>query len=261
MHTEDVHAWIDTELPKHRRLTPVVQSLLENILRSRSIAFLTVNGRPKDKQSALEKFQRKSYNDPKSQMTDLTGIRVITFLDSQVRQICEVVREVFEIDDKNSLDKSAILGNDKIGYRSVHFVCTLGAARAGLREYDTLTDLKFEIQVRTVLQHAWAELAHNRSYKFGMTLPEPIQRKLNLYAGMLEIIDDSVDNISKEIDIYTSSLETASKDDLLDQAINSISLAVFLDKLRRESGIPSSENEQDGTDKSDELETLRELAA
>ena len=77
----------------------------------------------------------------------------------------------FNIDEKNSLDKKILLASDQIGYRSVHFVCDLGAQRSGLPEFKDLGGLKFEIQVRTVLQHAWAELAHDRNYKFSGTLP------------------------------------------------------------------------------------------
>lgn len=76
----------------------------------------------------------------------------------------------FNIDEKNSLDKKILLASDQIGYRSVHFVCDLGAQRSGLPEFKDLGGLKFEIQVRTLLQHAWAELAHDRNYKFSGTL-------------------------------------------------------------------------------------------
>lgn len=43
---------------------------------------------------------------------------------------------------------------DQTGYRSVHFVCDIGSARAALPEFNGLSGLKFEIQIRTVLQHA-----------------------------------------------------------------------------------------------------------
>src|SRR5262249_23720633 len=155
------------------------------------IAFLNVTSRVKDLQSTLEKIGRKAYTNPKIQLTDLSGIRVVTYLEGDVAQVSKIVRSLFEIDEGNSLDRAAILGSDRIGYRSTHFVCTLGKARATLPENESIGELKFEVQVRTVLQHAWAELAHDRSFKFGAVLPQKIARKLNLHSGLLEIVDSA----------------------------------------------------------------------
>ena len=154
-------------LPRHERLTRAVVSLLENMLIEKKIEYLSVTGRTKTLESALEKINRKKYGDAEDRLTDLSGVRVITYLESQVTEATDTIRLLFDVDEKNSLDRSRVLGSDKMGYRSAHFVCTLGKAREGLPEYEMLGQLKFEIQVRTVLQHAWAELAHDRSFKFG----------------------------------------------------------------------------------------------
>jgi ppGpp synthetase/RelA/SpoT-type nucleotidyltranferase len=220
--------WLTEILPRHTRLTVAVKSLLENILREKQIEFLDINGRVKTIDSALEKIKRKKYSDPKAQMTDLSGIRVITYLESQVSEVTIAIRKLFLVDEENSLDRSTVLGSDRIGYRSAHFVCSLGEARAQLPEYASLGDLKFEIQVRTVLQHAWAELAHDRSFKFQTGLPTSIQRKLNLYAGMLEIVDSAFDSIAKEIDDYTLQLNNKSPKQLSEVEINSISISKFI---------------------------------
>nr|MZG82510.1 GTP pyrophosphokinase [Photobacterium lucens] len=172
-----------------------------------NIDYLTVTGRTKDKKSALEKINRKSYKNPKSQMTDLSGIRIILYFESDINKVSELISDSFDIDFDNSLDKSKVLSKDQIGYRSVHYVCTLGQGRSNLPEYLELGELKFEVQVRTILQHAWAELAHDSSYKFSGTLPPEIERKLYLYAGMLEIADKGFDEISAQIDSYKKSVD------------------------------------------------------
>jgi putative GTP pyrophosphokinase len=102
-------------LPQHERLTAGVRSLLENMLRKKSVDYLSISGRVKTLDGALEKIRRKEYRNPKQQLTDLSGIRVITYLEEQVAQISNVVKELFEIDRKNSLDRTEILGNDKVG--------------------------------------------------------------------------------------------------------------------------------------------------
>jgi putative GTP pyrophosphokinase len=224
MTNEEEQRWLQNILARHTRLTPAVTGLLTNMLNRHSIEYLNITGRTKDARSAEEKIRRKKYTDPATQLMDLSGIRVITFLETQVNEISQLVRTTFDVDQKNSLDRATDLGEDKIGYRSTHFVCTLGTARSALPEYSLLGNLKFEIQVRTVLQHAWAELAHDRSFKLGTGLPSKIQRKLNLYSGMLEIVDGAFDEIAREVDEYKLAIASKTPTQLSDTEINSLSL-------------------------------------
>lgn len=221
--------WLAEVLPNHERLTRSVKSLIENMLLERGIEILSVTGRTKTSETATEKIARKKYRNPRRQLTDLSGIRVVTFLESQVDEVAKVVRELFTIDVANSLDRAQVLGSDKIGYRSTHFVCELGPDRHGLPEYKSLDGLKFEIQIRTVLQHGWAELAHDRAFKFGPGLPTHIQRKLNLYSGMLEIVDGAFDNLAKEIDEYSAALEGKSLDQISNEEISRVTLEKYLE--------------------------------
>ena len=163
--------WLERIVPLHRRLTDVTVELVRSLLDSNGVPYLSVNGRTKSIESINEKLKRKSYKSPKTQMTDVSGIRIITYLESQVEQALAVMRTAFEIDESNSLDRKKILGFDRVGYRSAHLVCTLGNIRSSLLEYKDFKLLKFEIQIRTVLQHAWAELAHDRTFKFSPGLP------------------------------------------------------------------------------------------
>lgn len=235
--SEEPKIWLEEVLGRHARLTSTVSGLLENLLNRNSIEYLSVTGRTKDLLSAEEKIRRKKYTQPKSQLTDLSGIRVITFLETQVNAISELIRKTFDVDQKNSLDRATDLGEDRMGYRSTHFVCTLGTNRRGLPEYDALGELKFEIQVRTVLQHAWAELAHDRSFKLGTGLPTKIQRKLNLYSGMLEIVDGAFDEIAREVDEYKDAIAKKTVTQLSDTELNSLSLHRYLQDIMKQYGL------------------------
>ncbi len=229
--------WLDATISRHDRLTKSLTTLMRTMLKERQIEFLDVTGRTKTVASAKEKIERKKYADPLKQITDLTGIRIITFLEAQVNQISNLLEELFDIDAENSMDRSKVLGSDRMGYRSSHFVCKLGEHRSGLAEYKGLTELKFEVQIRTVLQHAWAELAHDRSFKFGPGLPGAIQRKLNLYSGMLEVVDAGFDSIAKEIDDYVSSLSERRGDEIKKTEIDRLSLREFYKYIRNKHGI------------------------
>lgn len=220
--------WLDSVLPAQRRLTESAVTILENLLKSKGIDYLSVSGRTKDRQSALEKIERKSYKKPSEQMTDLSGVRVIVFFESDITKVSKLIESSFSVDKANSLNQDERLSVDQIGYRSVHFVCDLGKARTKLPEFEGLDGLKFELQVRTVLQHAWAELAHDRNYKFSGKLPPSIERNLYLYAGMLEIADKGFSQLSKEIDDYIESVHEKNVTGELDYSIDAISLQEFV---------------------------------
>ena len=221
--------WLDTVLPTHARLTKSVVSIVESLLHDNGIDYLAVTGRTKDRASALEKINRKSYSDPAQNMTDLSGIRIVLYFESDVQKVGELIKTAFEVDEQNSLDKDSLLSTNQVGYRSVHYVCGLGAKRAEIDEYKMFTALKFEFQVRTVLQHAWAELAHDRKYKFSNTLPPELERQLFLYAGLLEIADKGFDQTAKAIDNYSSNLQRRTSHGDLNFGVDSLSLVAYIE--------------------------------
>jgi ppGpp synthetase/RelA/SpoT-type nucleotidyltranferase len=223
--------WLNERLALHSRLSPTAKALIENVLARNQIDTLSVTTRVKDYGSAKNKIERKKYKDLDNQFTDLTGIRIVVYFASQISQCIEVIRNLFDIDEDNSTDRSEVLGLDRMGYRSSHFVCTLGPSRSQLAEYDSIASLKFEIQVRTVLQHAWAELAHDRSYKFSTGLPDNIQREINLYSGLLEIADSAFDRISKDILQYRSKLKSEDRSILSRELINILSLQSLAERI------------------------------
>jgi hypothetical protein len=81
------------------------------------------------------------------------------------------------------------------------------------------------------LQHAWAELTHDRNYNFSGTLPRPFERQLFLYAGKLEIADKSFSELSVKIDAYMTKVEDDTLQGKLSIEIKSVDLAIFVDRL------------------------------
>ena len=241
MTENEIDNWLSTVLPKHKKLTASVITIVENLLKSSNIEYLAVTGRTKSIDSIKDKIKRKSYRNPSRQLTDLSGVRIIVFFESDVTKVSAIIESAFNIDQDNSLDKNAFMATDQIGYRSIHYVCDLGAGRAALPEFTNLEALKFEFQVRTVLQHAWAELAHDRNYKFSGKLPKDIERELYLYAGMLEIADKGFDELSSKIDNYIADIEVRAQDDDFDTEINSISLEKFVEEWAKKAGFPLNE--------------------
>jgi hypothetical protein len=118
---------------------------------------------------------------------------------SDVDVVCNILKSEFKIDDSLSVDKGMELKPNEFGYRSIHKILTLSDDRAKLREYRTCKDLKAEIQIRTVLQHAWASIAHALQYKNEQDAPSELHRRLYIISGLLELADGEFLSIKNEL--------------------------------------------------------------
>jgi len=191
--------WLENELQKYKRLENAVVPLVEQALIGVGISHFKIEHRIKPPDKALEKIKRKKYTDPASQLTDLLGIRLVLISKAAVEQVREAIKALFAVDYANSCDKTSDRRVDQVGYRSVHLVCALGTLRDTLPEYRHLTDLKFEIQIRTILEHIWADASHNTAYKFEAEVPTELVRRLNLWAAQLELFDADIKELEERL--------------------------------------------------------------
>jgi ppGpp synthetase/RelA/SpoT-type nucleotidyltranferase len=149
--------------------------------------------------SFLEKLQRKDYEKPFEQLTDLAAARVVCLYRSDLAKVAEMIRSEFVVVEE--VDKLEELGVDQFGYGARHFIVRLGTTSTGAR-YDDLKKLVCEVQVRTVVQDAWAIIQHHMIYKRESQVPKPLQRRLNSLAGLFETVDDQFESIRGERDAY-----------------------------------------------------------
>lgn len=196
---DEVASWYRDAEPRFKALADIVAATINSLLKEQRVAYLAVSARVKTLESILEKFSRKSYESYKD-LTDFLGVRVIVYLDSEISTVCQLLEKAFQAHPELGVDKSEELAVDQIGYRSVHYICDLGNKRLELPELSQYKGLKFEVQIRTVLQHAWAEIEHDRSYKFSGDLPQILRRRLNLLAGTLELVDREFSTLAKDLD-------------------------------------------------------------
>ncbi|KFC20409.1 GTP pyrophosphokinase family protein [Chryseobacterium sp. FH1] len=220
--------WFIENRINFKKLCGKISSIIIEVLEIEKIPFHAINSRVKEVESFRNKISNEKYDNPIEQITDFAGIRIITYVEEDVQKICKVIESIFEIDIDRSIDKSKNLGTDKVGYKSIHFIAKLKEDRLCLVEYKNLKDLFFEIQVRTILQHAWAEIEHDKNYKFSGKLPDEIARRFMLLAGSLEIADREFNNISKEIDTLSLKVKKGTKSGELDFEINTTSLQQFI---------------------------------
>ena len=222
--------WYEENRPIYESIAGKVEDIIKENLEQNNIQYHSITNRPKSIESFSNKAKSEKYTDPIKEIKDMAGIRVITYLESDVAKVAEIIENLFDIDRDNSLDQSQLLGSDKLGYRSVHYVAKFNRRRCNLPEYKPYKNLPFEIQIRSILQHAWAEIEHDRNYKFTGKLPMQLERRFYLISGMLESADREFVAIAQEIDKYRNTVvEELGKGDL-DIEINTASLIEYLSK-------------------------------
>jgi ppGpp synthetase/RelA/SpoT-type nucleotidyltranferase len=180
----------------------------------------------------MAKVRRKRYGDPWQQLTDQVGIRIIVYYESDVDSAAAALSEAFAVDSNRSIDKRRSLEVRQFGYRSVHLL-----VRFPERERTSLPvglqKMPFEIQVRSLLEHAWAEIEHEVCYKSGMQFDAAYLRRFSALAGALEILDSQFVALRSERDrlIDLMKMRYESGDDL-DLELNPARLAAVLAALR-----------------------------
>lgn len=176
--------------------------LEERLARESDLKVHSVTVRLKSVESLAQKLARpdRSYA-ALWDITDLVGLRVITYFEDSVDRVGRLVEAKMPVVFEHSVDKRAHHPHaGAFGYRSLHYVCRLGGAG------DVPPGACCEIQVRTVLEHAWAEIEHDLGYKAGDALPLAGRRRLSRLAGLLELADQEFVAIRRELDAYASSL-------------------------------------------------------
>lgn len=148
--------------------------------------------RAKTVESFVGKLERKpeKYQHPFQEMTDLAGVRIITFYQESVPQIVEIIRREFVVDEARSLDKFDDLDAKEFGYQSIHLIVSLPESRTCLEEWKRFAGLQAEIQIRSILQHAWANMSHKFEYKATTQAPRELRRRLFRLSALLELADE-----------------------------------------------------------------------
>ena len=195
-------------LPIYEQMAEVIPEKLKEFFAEAGIIVAAIEHRVKGEESLMGKLQLKgdkyhSIHD----VTDVVGIRVITFYNDDVDKVASVLERLFEIDWENSIDKRKAHEIDSFGYLSLHYICRIPESAYTNPEHPELNQIRFEVQMRTVLQHAWANMNHDTGYKSGVDIPKVYKRNLSRLAGMLELVDDEFSRIRHELADYRRQMQ------------------------------------------------------
>jgi putative GTP pyrophosphokinase len=198
---------LESAVKKYRSLRPLYEefalklaSLIRDILEANNIKYQVVESRAKDLTSFEEKISRpgKSYSDPLKDTTDLCGCRVIVYYQDDVDRVASAIKAEFLISEENLSRQPQVLEVDRFGYLSAHYIVSIGKMRSDLTEWKAYSDRVAEIQVRTVIQHAWSAVSHALHYKQEAAIPSKLQRRLHRIAGLFELADEEFVGLRNE---------------------------------------------------------------
>ena len=205
-------------LPSFRKMKQVVLDRLDTCLKENNILVTGLEGRVKEEASLAGKLELKGkkYRDLSS-ITDIVGVRVICFYKEDVDKVSALVDQLFNVDWENSVDKRKQLGKDTFGYMSLHYICRIPESLFSDPAHPEINEFRFEVQMRTALQHVWASMNHDTGYKSGVEVPPEHLRSLTRLAGLMELADEEFSRIRKEITDYRRKAEQLVKDGSFDE--------------------------------------------
>lgn len=127
-----------------------------------------------------EENGRRKYNDPLNQIQDQIGARIVTFYKRDAERLAAEVKKYFR-----HIEQLQIVPDSEreFGYEGIHFIIFLPD--------DVLDDTFdrancidfFELQIKTLFQHAWSEADHDLGYKPSNPLTRDQKRLLAFTAA------------------------------------------------------------------------------
>jgi ppGpp synthetase/RelA/SpoT-type nucleotidyltranferase len=224
--------------PLHEEYASVIRNILSEAFNALSIKIHSIEARAK----AIDSFGDKAatpapddpskpyYPNPLSNITDLAGIRVIVFFPRTLDVVDGIIKMQFDV-LKRSDKTQSLIKEDRFGYGSIHYLVRLNDNRTSLLEYNRFKGLVAEIQLRTILQHSWAEIEHDIQYKAVETIPNTIRRRFMALAGLLEIADREFQAIQDEDERLATEARKSVQEGKLERVeITPDALKTYLDK-------------------------------
>lgn len=227
---------------RYQQFAEHLLSKITDVLRDRKIDIAYSSARAKTLASLEKKCQKQikdengdlsyKYSYFQNEIMDMAGIRIVTYLLEDVPVIQAVIQELFHIHESDSEDKLDLLGTNKVGYLSVHYIVELKSEAITPDEYN-YRGMKCEVQVRTVLEDAWAQVFHDRAYKNELPTMNSgkLLRRTNLLAGGLELLDLQINEVVTAYDQYSGVSRKKRLQCILDMPVDRINLLNYFECL------------------------------
>lgn len=178
---------------RHKRFRKRLERRIEQLLRAVGGGFEFIQSRTKTPDSFMRKVAREKYTNPFAEMNDITGIRIITRYADDARGIIAWLELHFHLEVTRSPEQADEAGAHDFSY-NLHHVIVRPFQWVG--ELSEFSDLKAEVQIRSLLQHAWAVQSHVL-YK-AKNVPSEFSRRIERITALSELVDDEFIRIRDE---------------------------------------------------------------
>jgi ppGpp synthetase/RelA/SpoT-type nucleotidyltranferase len=224
-----VLAEFDLKAPTLKSLCTKTKDLLEEFLQSAGVPFQSVQARVKSRKKLREKYldPEKGYTQL-DEIHDQAALRVITYYPDEVDRVAGVIEREFGIDRANTVDKRKI-DLDRFGYSAINYVCEHLGVRTSLGEYRKFADIRFEIQVTSILSHAWSEMNHG-SYDLGEGSPPEVRRKFFQLKALLELAESQFTELRDKTTNYARAVAIQVETKVTDLPLDAASLRSLVDQ-------------------------------
>jgi ppGpp synthetase/RelA/SpoT-type nucleotidyltranferase len=205
------------------------KTLIEEFLQDAKIQYQSVQARVKTKEKLRVKYldPTKKY-EALADITDQVALRIITYYEDEIDGVAEVIKREFKIDPVNSVDKREMEPN-KFGYYALNYICQYTPERISQVEYKKFSDINCEIQITSILRHAWSEIEHPW-YDLKGAFPDNIKRRFARMAALLEIAESEFLSLRKLQGDYQRSVDIQVEAQISNIAVDAVSLRSFIDR-------------------------------
>jgi len=224
---EVILAEFDTKKDILAEFCTKTKGLIEAALQDAKIPYQSVQLRVKSRKKLREKYLDSSKNYKRlDDITDQAGLRVITYYEDEVDKVADVIKREFDVDPVRSIDKRET-EPDKFGYYALNYVCRHTHTRAADVEYKKFSDIWCEIQITSILRHAWSEIQHDW-YDMKQAFPSDIKRRFARMAALLEIAESEFLDLRKKKSSYLRSVSVQVDAEVPGLLLDAVSLMSFI---------------------------------
>lgn len=196
--TRSILAEYETSHTLYNDFSYVMYTLLEDMLKKGNYKY-HINNRLKDITSLSEKIKRKEVSGIRykhiQDIEDIVGIRIVFYTEIDKKRFIRGMHRNFG--DSIKVERA----KGPYGYSSTHVIASLGEKRSELTEYKRFKELKCEIQLTLILNHAWAEIEHDILYKAGKAVSQMDQQQYeSLKIRMKKVMSQYIERASTELE-------------------------------------------------------------
>lgn len=174
-----------------------IRNLVQDLVELEGVEFYAIDGWAEAPAELLRVLSRLEEKDLPG--VDLVTVRVLLRFPEDVLKIEEVVKAEFDIDSSRSVPSTGLEDPYRFGYPAVVYILSLSDSRSKLREWEKYKNLSFRLELRTMLQEAWATIFPKVNQTVGTLSEKKLTRELVLLAALLEKADQGFLTLRNEI--------------------------------------------------------------